>query len=71
MTGQISIPRTVGRFVDPEDLICPGCGEQVRCSPPGHWRVVDGLPVPLFSHADATPLCRTGTGVVAEPIEAA
>jgi len=38
--------------------------------PPGYWRVVDGLPVPLFSHPDATPLCRTGTDVVAEPIEA-
>ena len=38
-------PTTDRRFVDPEELICPGCGEQVRCAPPdGH--VVDGLPVP-------------------------
>lgn len=57
------------RFVDPDDLICPGCGEQVRCAPPGYWRVADGLPVPQFSHHDATTLCRTRTGAVAEPIE--
>ena len=49
-------PTTDRRFVDPEELICPGCGEQVRCAPPdGH--VVDGLPVPQFSHPDATALC--------------
>ena len=36
-------PTTDRRFVDPEELICPGCGEQVRCAPPdGH--VVDGRP---------------------------
>lgn len=66
-TTLISTPR--GRFVDPEDLICPGCGEQVRCAPPGYWRVADGLPVPQFSHSDATALCRTPSGAVAEPIE--
>ena len=57
------------RFVDPEQLICPGCGEQVRCAPPGYWRVADGLPVPQFSHHDATALCRTSGGTVAEPVE--
>jgi hypothetical protein len=67
-TALISSPW--GRFVDPEDLICPGCGEQVRCAPPGYWRVTDGLPVPQFSHHDATPLCRTRSGAVTEPIEA-
>ncbi len=24
------------QYVDPADLICPGCGEQVRCEPPGY-----------------------------------
>ncbi len=58
------------RFVDPEDLTCPGCGERpIRCEPPALWRVSDGLPVPQFSHRDATPLCRTRGGAVAEPIE--
>ena len=61
-------PTTDRRFVDPEELICPGCGEQVRCAPPdGH--MVDGLPVPQFSHPDATALCRTRSGAVAEPVE--
>ncbi len=67
-TALISSPW--GRFVDLEDLICPGCGEQVRCTPPGYWRVADGLPVPQFSHHDATPLCRTRSGAAAEPVEA-
>ncbi|MHA6631884.1 hypothetical protein ACU61A_41180 [Pseudonocardia sichuanensis] len=62
--------RPPARFVDPEALICPGCGEQVRCAPPGYWRVADGLPVPQFSHHDATALCRTPAGAVADPIEA-
>jgi hypothetical protein len=66
-----TIPTQRGRFVDPDALICPGCAERVRCAPPGYWAVRDGLPVPQFSHPDATPLCRTGAGVVAEPIEAA
>ncbi len=60
--------RTVGWFVDPEDLICPGCGEQVRCAPPAFWRVGDGLPVPQFSHLDRTALCRVA-GTVADPVE--
>ena len=57
------------RFVDPDQLICPGCGQPVRCEPPGYWRVADGLPAPQFSHPDATPLCRTPAGRVADPIE--
>lgn len=24
---------TIGRFVDPEDLVCPGCAQQVRDGP--------------------------------------
>ena len=59
------------RFVDPEDLICPGCGEQVRCAPPeepdGHG--INELEVPQFSHPDTTALCRTPAGGVAEPVE--
>lgn len=57
-------------FVDPEELICPGCGEQVRCAPPEDWPAHDGLPAAEFSHQDATALCRTRSGAVAEPIEA-
>jgi hypothetical protein len=58
------------RFVNPQDLICAGCGEDVRCEAPGYWRVTWGLPAAQFSHQDATPLCGTGAGAVAEPIEA-
>jgi hypothetical protein len=68
MTITTTIQR--GRFVDPDALICPGCDEQVRCAPPGYWAMRDGSPVPQFSHLDATALCRTGAGVVAEPVEA-
>lgn len=57
------------RFVDPEDLICPGCGEQVRCAPPAFWQVSDGLPVAEFSHLDRTALCRTVAGRIVEPVE--
>ena len=37
--------------------------------PPDYWRVTDRLPVPQFSHQDATALCRRADGTVAEPIE--
>lgn len=58
------------RFADPDDLICPGCGEQVRPEPPGFWKVSWGLPAPGFSHQDATALCPSPiTGRPAEPIE--
>lgn len=57
------------RFVDPDQLICPGCGDRVRPEPPGYWRVVDGLPAPQFSHPDGSALCRERAGTVAEPIE--
>lgn len=59
------------RFVDPEDLICPGCGEQVRCAPPAFWQVSDGLPVAEFSHPDRTALCRTAAGRIVDPVEVA
>ena len=55
-------------FVDPDVLTCPGCGERpVRCAPPEDWPA--GVAVPVFSHQDASPLCRTRSGIVAEPIE--
>lgn len=56
-------------FVDPQQLICPGCGEQVRPEPPGYWFVADGLPVPQFSHPDGSALCRHADGTVGDPIE--
>ena len=60
----------LGRFVDPDDLVCPECGEQVRCEPPGYWCVAWGLPAPGFSHQDASALCLThSTGRPAEPVE--
>lgn len=59
------------RFVDPDDLICPGCGEQVRCASLAFWQVSDGLPVAEFSHADRTALCRTVAGRIVEPVEVA
>jgi len=70
-TTTTSGARPPARFMDPEQLICPGCAEQVRCTPPGYWQVSDGLPVAQFSHHDATALCRTAAGTVADPIEAA
>ncbi len=58
-----------GEQVDPDDLICPGCGEQVRCEPPGYWVVAWGLPAAGFSHQDAFPLCADRSGRPAEPVE--
>jgi hypothetical protein len=59
----------MGRLVDPKQLRCPGCGEQVRCAPPGYWLVADRLPVAQFSHQDRTALCPRADGTVADPIE--
>ncbi len=61
---------TPARYVDPEQLICPGCGEQVRCEPPGYWLVAWGLPAAGFSHQDASALCLTrATARPGEPVE--
>ena len=69
---KIRTPTIGRRFVDPDDLICPGCGEHAIGVAPGYWQVaVDGLPAAQFSHPDRTALCRTTTGAVAEPIEIA
>ena len=61
--------RTVRRFVDPDDLICPGCAEPAIGVPPASWLVRDGLPVPGFSHPDRSALCRTAGGRIVEPDE--
>ncbi len=59
-----------GQWVNPDDLICPECGEQVRCDPPGYWVVAWGLPAAGFSHQDASALCvARSTGRPAEPVE--
>ena len=59
-----------GEYVDPDDLICPECGEQVRCEAPGYWVVAWGLPAAGFSHQDSSALCLTrSTGRPAEPVE--
>jgi hypothetical protein len=68
---QTSTPTTLRRFVDPDDLICSGCGEWAVGAPPAFWQVRDGLPVAQFSHPDRTALCRTLAGRIAEPIEVA
>jgi hypothetical protein len=60
---------TTGRFVNPDELICPGCSDRAFGVPPAFWPVRDGLPVAQFSHADRTALCRTATGQVTEPVE--
>ena len=61
---------TPARYVDPEDLICPGCGEQARCAPPGYWLVAWGLPAAGFSHWDGSALClERATARPGQPVE--
>jgi hypothetical protein len=62
---------TTRRFVDPNDLICPGCGEQVVGAPPVSGSGPDPEPGAGFSHLDRSELCRTRAGQLAEPVEAA
>ena len=68
-TSATNTTRTVRRFVDPDDLICSGCGDRAVGVPPAFWQVRDGLPVAQFSHPDRTALCRTTTGRIIEPVE--
>jgi hypothetical protein len=68
MNTHTSAPPHTRCFVDPEQLHCPGCGAQVRCAPPTGLSA-EGMPVPEFSHPDATPLCRRADGTLADPIE--
>ena len=59
-----------GEHVDPDDLMCPECGEQVRPEPPCYWLVTWGLPAAGFSHWDASALClERATGHPAGPVE--
>lgn len=69
MRTSTATTRTVRRFVDPDDLICPGCGDLAIGVPPAFWQVRDGLPVAQFSHPDRTALCRTVAGRIVEPVE--
>ncbi len=69
MHTQIHTPTSVRRFVDPEDLVCPACGDRAVGAPPAFWQVRDGLPVAQFSHQDRTALCRNPAGRIVEPVE--
>jgi len=68
---QIHTPTSVRRFVDPNDLVCPTCGDRAVGAPPAFWQVRDGIPVAQFSHPDRTALCRNQAGRIVEPVEVA
>jgi hypothetical protein len=53
---------TVRRLVDPDDLICPGCGDRAIGVPPAFWQVRDGLPVAQFSHPHRTRCAALAPG---------
>jgi hypothetical protein len=55
------------RFVDPMDLMCPGCCGGVRPVAPGYWVAKFGIPAPQWSHRDGSALCWT-RGAVAQPV---
>lgn len=55
--------------VEPDDLVCPGCAEQVACAPPSGWPERAGAR-PGFSHRDGSVLCPDSRGRVPEPVEA-
>ncbi len=57
------------RFVDPAELICPGCGEQVCPQPPVRLDASAGPGTPQFSHRDGTALCPAVDGTSCEPVE--
>lgn len=64
MTTSTTTPRIVGRFVDPDDLICPCCREhavELPTAGPGEG--------PRFAHPDGSALCGARVGRVVEPIE--
>ena len=63
-------PAGTEQWVNPDDLMCPECGEQVRPEPPCYWLVTWGLPAAGFSHWDASALClERATGHPAGPVE--
>lgn len=55
-------------FVDPEDLVCPGCGDQAHPEHPAPGLLAGGVAVPEFSHGDGSGLCRDARGAVAGPV---
>jgi hypothetical protein len=61
--------RTDSRYVELDELICPGCAEQVNSQPPDNYRTSEGRRTPNFSHHDGSALCLRPDGAPAEPIE--
>ncbi len=57
------------RFVDPAELICPGCGEQVCPQPPVYVGAATRPGTAQFSHRDGTALCVGADGTRCEPVE--
>jgi RNA polymerase sigma-70 factor (ECF subfamily) len=56
------------QFVDPIDLMCPGCCGSVRPVAPGYWVAAYGMPAPQWSHRDGSSLCWPSDGTVAQPV---
>ncbi|MGH3614592.1 MAG: hypothetical protein ACRDRK_18785 [Pseudonocardia sp.] len=64
MTTRTTTPGTVGRFVDPDDLICQRCREHaVELSTAGRGERSG------FVHRDGSALCGTQSGRTVEPVE--
>jgi hypothetical protein len=59
-----------GAFVEPEALVCPGCGEQVRCEHPANAHGSDAGDEE-FSHRDGSALCSRADGAACDPVELA
>ncbi len=57
------------RFVDPAELICPGCGSMTCPQPPVSLDASAGPELPQFSHRDGTALCAAADGTSCEPVE--
>ena len=60
---------TESRYVELDELICPGCGEQINSQPPRNYLADRGRRTPDFSHHDGSALCSRPGGAPAEPIE--
>ena len=61
-------PAPTTTTVDPEELVCAGCTEPVRCDPPVGWPTRAGM-APMFSHRDGSVLCPDERGRLGEPVE--
>lgn len=57
----------IDRLVDVEDLVCPGCDEQVY--PEARRSRMPSADV-AFCQRDGSPLCTDARGRVCEPVEA-